>query len=250
MITLYFIYSFILGLVLGSFFNVVGLRIPKKQSLVRPRSHCPKCKQPLAFLDLIPVFSFLFLKGKCRSCKTGVSVLYPFVELSTAVLFAVSPIFVGWALELIVCWVFISLLAVIFVSDIVYMVISDRVLLFFGGLLVLLRLWIPLHPWWDAYAGAAVGFGLLLLIAVVSRGNMGGGDIKLFAVIGFVLGVNGTLLSFFFATLYGTLIGGAAMLLGYVKKGEPVPFGPYIVLGALTAYYYGADLLEWYFDLL
>jgi leader peptidase (prepilin peptidase)/N-methyltransferase len=179
-----------------------------------------------------------------------VSFLYPFVELVTALLFAVSPLFVGWSAELFVSWGFISLLVIIFVSDVKYMMIPDRILLFFAGLFLILRILVPLDPWWGTAAGAAVGFGLLLFIAVISRGKMGGGDIKLFAVIGLVLGVKETLLTFFFSTLYGSMIGSVLMLTGKVKKGEPVPFGPFIMLGALTSYFYGSALLQWYFNLL
>lgn len=241
---------FIYGLFLGSFYNVVGLRVPVKQSIVKPRSHCTSCKRTLTALDLIPVFSYMFLRGKCRRCKAPVSLLYPIIELATGVLFVLAPVVMGWSHELIVAWTFISLLVIVFVSDVTYMLIPNKILLVFAVIFLLERVFIPLNPWWDSIAGAVVGFTLLLLIAVISKGGMGGGDIKLFAVLGFVLGVKTVLFSFFFATFFGALIGGIGLLIGKVKKGKPMPFGPFIGLGALVAYFYGETIYNWYIHLM
>ncbi|MCH1626570.1 prepilin peptidase [Ferdinandcohnia quinoae] len=243
---LFYIIIFLYGLVLGSFFNVVGLRIPNGESIIRPRSACPKCKHALTAKELIPVFSFLFQKGSCQACKAKISPLYPSIEMITAILFTISPLLVGWSKELIITWTLISLLMIVFVSDVTYMIIPDKVLLFFGSLLLLERFFIPLTPWWDMVVGSAVGFILLYLIAIVSKGGMGGGDIKLYAVIGLALGWKLVLLSFFFATIVGTIIGVIGMVIGKVKKGKPMPFGPAIVVGTLIAYFLGNDLLDWY----
>ena len=244
-------YFFIIGLLLGSFYNVVGIRVPNNESIMNPpRSYCPTCKRNLTLIDLIPVFSYLFLRGKCRGCQKKISALYPLIEFSTGVLFVLAYWLLGWALELIVALVFISLLIIIFISDIRYMIIPDKVLLFFAPIILVLRLFVaPLSPWWDALLGAVVGFGILLLIAVVSRGGMGGGDIKLYGVLGLVLGVKGVLLSLFFASFFGAIFGLVGMLAGRVKRGKPIPFGPYIVLGSLTAYFWGESILAWYVQL-
>lgn len=246
MIILIFIFVFIYGLIFGSFFNVVGLRVPMKESIIKPRSHCPKCNHTLGPLELIPVVSYLIQGGKCRRCKAPVSPLYPVMELITGLLFAAAPLIIGWSYELIIAWTLISLLVIIFISDFKYMLIPDKILLVFAAIFLVERILLPLSPWWDSAAGAAVGFTLLLLIAIISKGGMGGGDIKLFALIGFVLGVKLVLLSFFLATLFGALFGLIGMLLGKVKKGKPMPFGPYIALGTMAAYFYGHRLLEWY----
>lgn len=240
------IYLMIIGLLFGSFFNVVGLRTPAGESIARPRSACPKCNHQLTSKELVPVFSYLFQKGACRSCGTCISPIYPSVEMATAILFTISPLLVGWSKELIVAWTLISLLMIIFVSDVTYMIIPDKVLLFFAPALLIERVFIPLTPWWDMLLGSAVGFLLLLVIALVSKGGMGGGDIKLYAVLGIVLGWKLVLLSFFFATITGTVLGLVGMGLGKVKKGKPMPFGPAIVVGTLVAYYFGNDFLEWY----
>jgi leader peptidase (prepilin peptidase) / N-methyltransferase len=241
---------FFSGLIFGSFFNVVGLRVPKGESIVKPRSHCPSCKRTLTAWELVPVVSYVVQGGKCRGCGVRISPLYPFVELFTAILFTISLLVVGWSKELVVSWTLISLLMIIFVSDIRYMIIPDKVLLFFAVIFIIERIFVPLLPWWDSLVGAVVGFSLLLLIAVLSKGGMGGGDIKLFALLGFVLGWKMVLLAFFLSTLYGTVFGMIGMVLGKVRRGEPMPFGPYIVFGTLTAYFFGQSILEWYQQLI
>ncbi len=242
-----FFISFLLGLFLGSFYNVVGLRVPRGESIVAPRSHCPSCKRTLTAFELIPVVSYVLQKGKCRACSARISFVYPFVELSTAMLFALAPLFVGWSAEIIVSWTLISLFVIIFVSDVHYMIIPNRVLLFFAPLLLIERLWFaPLTPWWDSLLGSFVGFMMLFLIALVSKGGMGGGDIKLFAVIGLALGVKLTVLAFFLSTFVGTMFGLIGMAIGHVKRGEPMPFGPAIVVGTLIAYFFGEAMIDMY----
>ncbi|CAM3457889.1 A24 family peptidase [Cytobacillus oceanisediminis] len=246
MLLLYF-YLFVLGAVLGSFYNVVGLRVPLKKSIVAPRSHCPVCRRNLTAGDLVPVFSYILLKGKCRGCGTSISPVYPLIELATGLLFVFAFHQIGFHLELIVALTFISLLVIIFVSDIVYMIIPDKVLLFFLPILMLERIAVPLSPWWDSTLGAFAGFLLLFAIAIVSKGGMGGGDIKLYFLVGIVLGFKLTMLSFFLATLAGAGYGFSGMLLGKYKKRQPVPFGPFIAAGAVLAYFYGEEIIDWYF---
>lgn len=245
-----FLLLFILGLILGSFYNVVGLSVPTNQSFTNRRSACPTCGRTLSPFELIPVVSYVIQGGKCRGCEARISPLYPIVELLTGILFAVAPLFIGWTSELWISWALISLLMIIFVSDIAYMLIPDKILLFFAVVFLFLRVFFPLSPWWDSILGAAVGFGLLLLIAVVSKGGMGGGDIKLYGVLGLVLGVKLVLLSFLFATFYGAFIGIIGLLTGLVKKRTAIPFGPYIVFGTLTAYFWGDSILQWYLHFL
>lgn len=240
---------FILGLIFGSFFNVVGLRVPKKESIVWPGSHCPACGQSLTSIELIPVISYVVQKGKCRRCQTPISPIYPLMELISGILFVFAYIQVGWTAELLFALSFISLLVIIFISDVTYMIIPDKVLIFFAGLFVVERLFIPIGSWWDALLGAAVGFGLLLFIAIVSKGGMGGGDIKLFALLGFALGTKLVLLTLFFATLIGAVFGGIGMLTRKLSKKQAIPFGPFIAIAAIIVYFFGTYMLEWYFQL-
>jgi leader peptidase (prepilin peptidase) / N-methyltransferase len=241
---------FMYGSVLGSFYNVVALRIPEGKSIVAPRSSCPKCGHQLTAWELVPVLSYFLQRGKCRQCKARISPVYPFFEFLTGALFAVAPLIVGWSGELVIALTLISMLVIITVSDLAYMIIPDKVLMFFAGLFLIERIFIPLIPWWDSLAGAAAGFFLLLLIAVVSKGGMGGGDIKLFAVIGFVLGVKLLLLSFFLSTLFGAFFGVIGLLLGAIKRKQAIPFGPFIALGTLVAYFFGDYLIAEYMNLL
>jgi leader peptidase (prepilin peptidase)/N-methyltransferase len=243
-------FFFLYGLVFGSFFNVVGLRVPKRESIIRPPSHCPSCNRKLTSLDLIPVFSWIILRGKCRSCETKISWIYPATELVTGILFAIAYINIGFSFELIVGLLFISLLIIVTVSDIAYMLIPDRILLFFGILLLFARMISPLTPWWDSALGAFGGFGLLFLIAVLSNGGMGGGDIKLFFVIGLVLGVLPTLLVLFLAAFIGAIVGFIQIKINNQDKKTPIPFGPSISLACIIVYFYGANILEWYNNLL
>ena len=149
-----------------------------------------------------------------------------------------------------IAWTLISLLVIIVVSDIKYMVIPDKVLLFFTGIFLIERILLPLTPWWDSLVGAGAGFFILLLIAVISKGGMGGGDIKLFALVGFALGLKTVALSFFLSTLFGALFGVTALLLKVIKRGHPIPFGPFIALGTLVAYFFGDFIIDWYIHLL
>lgn len=243
-------YILILGLVLGSFFNVVGLRVPNGQSIIRPRSHCPNCNRTLTIWELIPVFSYLFLNGKCKGCRTKISPLYALIEAATGGLFVYAFYHFNFQWETLVAYILISLLVIIFVSDIHYMIIPDKVLVFFAPILLICRFTIaPLDPWWDPLLGSLIGFSLLLLIAVLSKGGMGGGDIKLFAVIGIVLGWKGVLLAFFLATFIGAVIGIIGLATRKVKRREPIPFGPYIVVGTLLAYFFETEIYQTYWNL-
>jgi len=247
MITLGF---FALGLILGSFYNVVGLRVPAGESIVAPPSHCPHCGRRLSALELVPVFSYLFLKGQCRTCRAKISALYPATELAVGLLFAWAFHRLGWAPELAAALVLASLLAIVFVSDVAYMLIPDKILLVFAALFVALNACLPFRPWKDAFIGSAVGFLLPYAVAAVSRGKMGGGDIKLFAVLGFVLGWKNVLVAFFLSAFFGAVIGGAGLAAGKIKRGKPMPFAPFIALGAWAASFFGTDIWNWYFHFL
>lgn len=235
-----------MGLVFGSFYNVVGLRVPQKESIVQPPSHCTKCQRQLTALDLVPVLSYVFLGGKCRSCGNKIAWIYPVMELLTGLLFAFAYRQLGWSIEFIVALFFISLLVIIVVSDIAYMLIPNKVLLFFLPFLIIGRVLSPLTPWWDCAVGAVVGFGILYSIAVISNGGMGGGDIKLFFLIGLVLGTMHTLLTLFIAAVIGMIVGLVVLTKNKQGRKTPIPFGPSIALAAIIVYFYGDSLIDWY----
>ena len=239
----------LLGAIFGSFYNVVGLRIPKGESIVSPPSHCTSCQKRLTGIELIPVFSYILQGGKCRGCKTKFSPIYMLTELVTALLFAFAYVKIGLEWELAVALLFISLLVIINVSDIAYMLIPNKILLFFLPLLVIARIFAPLDSIWDSVVGAVVGFAVLLLIAMISKGGMGGGDIKLFFVIGLVLGTLHTLLTLFLASVIGMFVGIIVLKIRGQGRKTPVPFGPSIAVAAIIVYFYGQQMIDSYMNL-
>ncbi|MEI5905669.1 prepilin peptidase [Bacillus spongiae] len=238
---------FLYGVLLGSFYNVVGWRVPMKKSIAKPRSSCENCGHKLVIWELIPIISYILLRGKCRQCKSNISSLYMITELLTGILFTLVLIHKGFSLEAIIGLTLVSLLVIITVSDILYMLIPNKVLLFFFALFLVERLFIPLIPWYDSIIGGTVAFALLLTIGVVSKGGMGGGDIKLFALLGFALGMKIVLLSFILATLLGAVGGMIGLRAGVFQKGKPIPFGPFIAVGTLLSYFYHEIIISWVF---
>lgn len=241
---------FIYGLIFGSFFNVVGLRVPNKTLLKESRSYCDTCDRTLNWTELIPVFSFVLQKGKCRTCGESISVFYPLMELVTGILFALTYLVFGWSTYSILGLLLISLVIPVSVSDIHYRRIPNRLLLFFLPLFVIYRILDPLSPFWSSFLGAAVAFVLLLLIIILSRGGMGVGDLKYFSLFGFIFGLYGFMLLFFLSTIYGTVGGLITLKLTDGHRKTKIPFGPYIGLAALTVYFIGEPLINWYSSLL
>ncbi|SFT29457.1 A24 family peptidase [Paenibacillus sp. BC26] len=240
------IYFFILGLVCGSFFNVVGLRVPLRQSLIHPPSHCTSCQTRLRKRDLIPLFSYLFARGRCHHCGITVSPVYPFGEAITGILFMSMFLLLGTSLELLTGLLLVSLSIIITVSDLKYMLIPNKVLIAFLPLLVLARLLHHDQPLWHYAVGAILGGGMLLLINLLSRGQMGLGDAKLFFVCGLAIGLPHILVAMLLACLTGSIVGGTLQLFHLVKRKQPIPFGPFLAIGTLAAYCFGDDLIKGY----
>lgn len=247
---LYMLLFFVFGTVLGSFYNVVGLRLPKNISFAKGRSYCPNCKKTLFWYELIPVISYISQGGKCRNCNSKISLLYPSIELLTGILFAFSFYKIGFDIELVMAISLISMLIIVFVTDLSYMVIPNKVLLFFLPLFIIIRIINPLNPWWTSISGAVFAFLLIAIIIIVSKGGMGAGDMKLFGVLGLVLGFKNVLLTFFLASLIGTIIGGFQRLTKQIEKGQAIPFGPSIVIATIITYFYGSRIVDWYLQLL
>ncbi|WP_138495656.1 prepilin peptidase [Paenibacillus pinistramenti] len=242
------VYITLIGLVLGSFYNVVGLRVPVKESLVSPPSHCPSCGTRLAGRDLIPVLSLLLARGKCRHCGSKVSLLYPLGELATGLLFLWIYLEFGISFKGLTGLLLVSLSVIITVSDLKYMRIPNQVLLFFLPPLVLLVLLAPNGPLWSHLLGAICGGVVIFVLALF--GGMGMGDAKLFALLGWVIGFKDTVLAFLLACALGSCVYGLLLLLGKVKRGQPVPFGPWLAAGALLAFSYGSHLIGGYLALI
>lgn len=239
----------ILSLFIGSFLNVVGLRIPKKESIVYPPSHCPSCDHRLKSLDLVPIFSYLFLKGKCRYCGRRISPIYPFGEFITFIALLLIPIVQPINLELIIAYLFTIILIIATISDLRYKIIPDQITYPTIIIFFVLRFWIHFLPTWHYLLGGLIGGGLLFLLSAASKGGMGGGDIKLFTLIGLVLGWQNTILALFISSLIGSIVGFSLMIIGKVKRKQFIPYGPFIAMGAYIAYFFGNEIWSWYLSL-
>lgn len=240
---------FLIGLCIGSFFNVCIYRLPQGQSVVRPSSHCMHCRQQLQMIDLIPVLSYLFTRGHCRHCGTTYSSRYATVELLTGCLFVWCYTVFGIGFPLMKALILTSFLLVITYIDYDHQLILDKVLLFMAGAGVLIECLTPSVGVLSILVGSLAGGGLLLLIAIVSKGGMGGGDIKLAAVLGIYLGAKLTLLALFLSFVIGGVVAVFILLLKRKERRDCIPFGPFIAAGAFLSLLYGQEIIEWYWRL-
>lgn len=232
--------------VLGSFLNVCITRLPRRESLVLPSSHCPGCKTPIRYYDNIPLVSFVILAGRCRACRAPIAWRYPLVEalavgLGVLVLGRWGPTWEGLRVFLLG----LALIAITFI-DLETLLIPDRITL--PGIVV--GLLTHLYPSPRGFVSAllgCLGAGMLLyLVALASRGGMGGGDIKLAAMMGAFLGWQLVLVAIFLGVLAGGVTGLFLLLSGLKGRKDPVPFGPFLALGGLAAALWGQPLLAWY----
>ncbi|CAG7648272.1 prepilin peptidase [Paenibacillus allorhizosphaerae] len=246
--SLYFPFVVLFGLLIGSFMNVVAIRSLKNESVAFPPSHCVHCNNSLKPLDLIPLLSYLFLRGKCRYCSASISWVYPAGEAAIAALFILIYWQLGWTPELFTGFLLAAILTAIVITDLKSMLIPDKIV--FAGMIlaVVLRLWIHPLPLWDYAIAFFTGSGLLWIMAILSKGGMGGGDIKLFAFLGLVLGMKLTLLTLFVASLLGTLYGIVLFALHRLQKKHSVPFGPFIAIAAMLMYLWGNQVIDWYME--
>jgi leader peptidase (prepilin peptidase)/N-methyltransferase len=242
------LYAAALGLLFGSFLNVCIVRWPAEESVIKPRSRCPQCGNLIAWYDNIPVVSWLLLRAKCRHCKLPIPVRYPLVELAVGVMWGVVAWHYGADIEALRAALFGTILLGIAVSDAREYIIPDEFSV--GGMVlgILLALAGGALPWPQAILGAAVGFTLLWVVAwlgtkLLGQDAMGGGDIKMLAMIGAFLGWQGVLLSLFLGATLGTLIFLPLKLAGREKL---VPFGIFLALGAAACWVVGPAIIAWY----
>ena len=239
---------FLVGSIIGSFLNVCIYRLPRGQSIVTPPSHCPQCGERLRPWDLMPVASWLLLRGRCRNCNSSISFRYAFVELLTGLLFVWAFSVIGLSTELIKALIFISFLIVIIFIDLDHQLILDKVLIWMAGAGVIINLWIgfPMPGALNMLLAAAAGGGVLLLIAVLTRGGMGGGDIKFMAVLGLWLGWPYIIIVLLLSFIIGGVAGLALIIFKLRGRKDFIPFGPFIALAALITLLYGLDIIFWY----
>ena len=230
------IFIFVIGTLLGSFYNVVGYRLPKGQSIVFPPSHCPNCNHRLGASELIPILSFIFLKGKCKHCRQKISAFYPVFEFLTGLLFVISYIIFGPTKEFLLAITFVSLLIIIVVSDYEFMIIEDSVLIFFSILLFAEIWWVNglTKALYSLLNGILAFFTMWALKKfgdfLFKKESMGGGDIKLLFIFGMVLSYPIAILSIFLGSLIGLPI---SLIIMAKKKAHIIPFGPFLALGAI-----------------
>ncbi len=231
----YIIVFFIFGTIFGSFFNVVGDRLPEGESIIKPSSHCPKCGHKLTPLELIPIFSFLIQKGKCKNCNSKIPIAHPLYELLSGFLFSLTYISFGLKLEIIIPLTFISILLIIIVSDIKYMIIPDEVLIVGIVLLVLEKILISgvISLLYSILDGVICFIFMYLLKKfgdfLFKKESMGGGDIKLMFIFGFVLGWPSAILSIFVGSVIGLPI---SLIIVSSNSSHEIPFGPLLSIGS------------------
>ena len=242
---------FLFGLCVGSFLNVCIHRIPESKSIVYPGSMCPRCGERIRFYDNIPLLSFLLLKGRCRNCRTPISLRYPLVELLSAAMAVCVTLTYGLTLEAAATYAFIAVLIVITFIDIDHRIIPDVISLPGIAAFFLAARLLPSVTWLDSLIGILAGGGSLFLVAwlyhlITRKEGMGGGDIKLLAMIGAMIGWKGVLFTIFVSSATGTAVGLIVMLIKRQNMKLAVPFGPFLALGAVAYLFFGPQVIQWY----
>ncbi|MDO8668684.1 MAG: prepilin peptidase [Candidatus Buchananbacteria bacterium] len=250
---------FIFGAVIGSFLNVVIIRIHEGGNIVKSRSSCPHCHHVLEPIDLIPIFIFIIQAGKCRYCHKKISWQYPLVELTTGLLFVLatyniigplsfdnlfynSSVFLIWLRNLI----FISFLVVIFVYDLRWYLILDRITFSAMAVALILNLIIG-FSFFNLFTGAIIGFGFFALQFFISKGSwIGGGDLRLGALMGLMLGAKAVIVALFFSYIIGAVISILFVIGGKKKLKSQIPFGTFLAIGTIIALFWGQGIINWY----
>lgn len=247
------VYIFLLGLCIGSFLNVCIFRLPEGRSIVRPASACGRCGTAIRWFDNIPVISYIILRGRCRACGTSFSMRYPLIELLTGCCAWVVWHRFGWHAQSLVYFIFIAALLTITFIDIDHRIIPDVISLPGIPIGFALSFLLPQLTWIASLMGILIGGGSLFTVAwcyqlITGNEGMGGGDIKLLAMIGAFIGWKGVLFTIMASSLFGTLVGIAVMMRTRQGMKLAVPFGPFLALGAVVYLFFGPQLIYWYLN--
>ena len=257
--SIYIVLIFVYGLLFGSFFNVVGYRIPNNMSIVKPGSFCPKCKHELKWYELIPVLSFLIQGGKCRKCKSRISLFYPAIELLTGFLFLISYLQFGFSFNFCLSILLSSFLVIVIVSDFNFLVIPNEVTLFFSILSLLIQV---VYNYKLAIGSLLFGivlfFSMYLIMIIGNKAlheeSLGGGDVKLMFFIGTIVNVVNPIIfsdlsslfhlanGFFELFLSSCFASPFALIKYFSKRGRGIPFGPFIILAAFIMFFFSFDI--------
>jgi len=250
----YYLIVFIIGAIIGSFLNVCIYRIPREISIIRPSSKCPYCSSPIKPYDNIPIFSYILLKGRCRNCNNPISIRYPIVEFLNACSYVIVMWRYGLTFTGVIFMAYFSVLIVITFIDLDFQIIPDIITIpgsligVITGSLLLSDSFnrITLLGFTQSIIGLILGFTLFLIIAEVSKGGMGGGDVKMMAMVGAFTGWKGVLLTTFIGSLVGSIIGIGLMLVkGWGRKSK-IPFGPFLAIGSVITVLFGEEILKLY----
>jgi len=245
---------FIFGMCIGSFLNVCIYRLPTSKSISNPpRSICPSCNSPIRFYDNIPVLSYIWLKGRCRNCIAPISFRYPMVELMTGIVATGLLFKFGLSLVSLVYFVFISSLLVITFIDLDHQIIPDIITLPGIPMGLVASFALPTITFKASVLGLLIGGGSLWFVAwaynlIAHRDGMGGGDIKLLAMIGTIIGWQGVIFTVFASSVMGSCVGITIMLIKGKNMKFAIPFGPFLSIGAIAYVFFGSQIITWYFS--
>jgi len=245
-----YILIFITGAVIGSFLNVCIYRLPRRESIVYPGSHCPKCNTPIKVYDNIPIISFLLLRGRCRSCGTRIPLQYPAVELLNASAYVLTYWRFGSSWEAAIYSILFSALIVVSLIDLRYKIIPDIITI--PGIvtgIVASALVLP-SGIVNSVSGVILGGGIFFVAALLSRGGMGGGDIKLLAMMGAFLGWMDVILIVVVSSFLGSIVGIFLMVFHGKGRKHPIPFGPFLAIAGVIAIFFDHEIIRWYSGLI
>jgi len=238
----------LLGTAIGSFLNVCTDRLPARKSLVYPPSHCDVCQHRLSLKDLIPVFSYLWLRRRCRYCQAPISQRVLWVEVGIGLLFAFLYWHYGLSVEFAVTAFYCCLFIVLGVIDLEHKLILNKIVYPATAVALVIAVFLP-PGIVDSVIGGAIGFVILFIPALVSRRGMGWGDVKMAALIGLVTGFPLVFVALLMGIVLGGLAAGFLLLFKIKKRKEPIPFGPFLSLAAMATLLWGGDILSWYLGL-
>jgi len=242
---------FILGLIVGSFSNVCIYRIPRNESIIYPASHCPKCRSKIKPVDNIPLLSYILLKGRCRNCKSKISIQYPVVEFLSGLIYLIIYLVYGLSVQTLIYIILSSALIIVAFIDLNEQIVPDVMSL--PGIVIgfILSFFVPYISFINSALGVVVGGGIILVIGltgsvIFKKEAMGGGDVKLAAMIGAFLGWRYIIISLFLGFFLGALAGIFLIMTKIKSREDVVPFGPFIVLGSFITLLWGEKIITWY----
>jgi len=237
----------LLGMVFGSFFNVL---VPAQKSIIKPPSHCPACGTRLKIPDLIPIVTYIFLRGRCRYCGASIPKRVLLVELATAVMFLGLYLYFGLNAELAIAIFYFSLLLVILLIDLEHQIILNVIIYPLAACVLAINALTPEMAFTPGFlnglAGGGAGLVLFMLIVLFSRGGMGLGDVKMAGLMGFMLGFPNVFVGIFLAVVTGGIVAVVVLMLKRKNRKQAIPFGPFLSLGTMAALLWGQNILDWY----